>query len=47
MGLKVTVSAEHILGNFSVASINVTSETGLIAQLLFRITGGNSSGFKV
>lgn len=49
MGLIVTVSAEQILGNFSVASIavNVTSETGLIAQLMFTIAEVNSSEFKV
>lgn len=49
MGLKVTVGAEKVLGTFRVASaaVNVTSESGLIAQLLFGITDASSSEFKV
>lgn len=49
MGLKMTVRAEKGLGTFRVAStaVNVTSESGLIAQLLFGITDSSSSEFKV
>lgn len=39
MGLKATAGAEPSVGTFRVASaaVNVTSESGLIAQLLFGI----------